>query len=77
MVSQIDQDGPQGHLQEALGHLVVADHMGQALLSCCNDSLIRTGQMLEEHLDDLLTKFWKVSVFAYLDVSFTAAMIGT
>ena len=51
--------------------------MGQALLSCRNDSLIRTGQMLEEHLDDLLTQLWKVRVFTHLDVSFTAAMIGT
>ena len=56
MIGQIDQDGAQGQLQQALGHLVIADHMRQALLSCRNDGLIRAGQVLEEELDDVLTQ---------------------
>lgn len=77
MVGQVDQDGAKGHLQEALGHFVVADHMGQALLSCRNDDLIWAGQVLEEHLNDLLPQLWKVAVLTHLDVSFAAAMMGS
>ena len=58
MIGQVDQDGAQGQLQKALGHLVVADHMRQALLGCCYDGLVWAGQVLEEELDDVLAQIW-------------------
>ena len=58
VIGQVDQDGAQGQLQQALGHLMVADNMRQALLGCRDDGLVRAGQVLEEELDDILAQIW-------------------
>ena len=71
VVRQVDQNGAKGQLQKALGHLVVADHMGQALLSCHNDGLIWAGQVFEEHLDDLLAQLRELSTISHLNGTLT------
>ena len=71
MVGQVDEDRAQGQLQEALGHLVIADHMGQAMLSCRNDGLIWAGQVLEEELDDALTQVRQLKALTHLQGSLT------
>ena len=73
VVGQVHQDGAQGQLQQPLGHLVSADHMGQALLSCRYDGLIRAGQVLKEHLNDLLTQLRQLGAVAHLNGALAAA----
>lgn len=75
VVGQVDQYGPQGNLQQPLGHLVAADHPGQALLSCRYQRVIWAGQVLEEQLDDVLTQLRQLHALPHLQGAVTADQI--